>query len=163
MISWQTPGAVNYGLPPVDSTGSLAAGTLEVNGARYPWLNSLLLKPVVGVYSMQPAGNDGLWLKDANLQPPVFDPLLTRGSQPRLWLKDRALGVTRSFRHRGSATKSSKGSGSGFFKDEMLPLFLSSINIQRITLSKGPQKGEKHNNPNQQAPWLSSLEMDELL
>ncbi len=41
---------------------------------------------------MQTGGNAGLWLKDANLQPPVFDPLLTRSSQPRLWLKDRARG-----------------------------------------------------------------------
>jgi hypothetical protein len=39
---------------------------------------------------MQTGVNDGLWLKDANLQPHVFDPLLTHGSQPRLWLKDRA-------------------------------------------------------------------------
>ncbi len=40
---------------------------------------------------MKTGGNGGLWLKDANLPPPLSDHLLTPGYQPRLWLKDRAL------------------------------------------------------------------------
>jgi hypothetical protein len=41
---------------------------------------------------MQTGCDGGYRLKDTNLLPPVFDHLLTPGSQPCLWLKDRAQG-----------------------------------------------------------------------
>ncbi len=60
--------------------------TLEVNGAKYPRLNSLLLKPVLGIYLMQTGGDGALWYKFATprLWPPVNPqfpaPFMTKGS-----------------------------------------------------------------------------------